>query len=305
MEDSYKATIIGLSAILFWAAIVGLIRSVSDDFGAIGGAALIYTVGSLILLLTRGFPNIREFPRRYLLLGPLLFVSYELCLALSIGFAQSSQQAIEVGMVNYLWPTFTLVATVLFTDQRANAWIVPGFILSMIGIVFVLRGDSGLQLDVIIQNVQSNPLSYGLALLGAFIWAAYSVLTARIADGKDGVTLFFILVALTLWIQYALTDSGALEFTPRATLNLMFAGAAMGLGYAAWNIGILGGNMLILAGASYFVPVFSAVFAALWLQVPLSTSFWIGAALVTAGSVVSWSAVRGAAAGALTSDDRP
>lgn len=294
MQKSVKATLIGLSAILFWAAIVGLIRSVSDSFGAIGGGALIYTVGSLILLVTRGVPTLRAFPRRYLVWGPLLFVSYELCLALSIGFSQSSQQAIEVGMVNYLWPTFTLVATVLFTAQRANGWIVPGFVLSMVGIVFVLRGDSGLQVDAIIQNVQSNPLSYGLALLGAFIWAAYSVVTVRIAKGADGITFFFILVALTLWIQYALTGGGALEFTPRATLNLLLAGAAMGLGYAAWNIGILGGNMIILAGASYFVPVLSAVFAALWLQVPLSTSFWIGAAMVTAGSIVSWMAVRGA-----------
>lgn len=304
MQNTRKATFIGLSAILFWAAIVGLIRSVSDSFGAIGGAALIYTVGSLILLLTRGFPKLREFPKRYLLWGPLLFVSYELCLSLSIGFAQSSQQAIEVGMVNYLWPTFTILAAVMFTQQRANAWIVPGFLLSMLGIVFVLRGDSGLQPDAIIQNVQSNPLSYGLALLGAFIWAAYSVVTARIADGKDGVTLFFILVALTLWIQYALTGGGALEFTPRATLNLLLAGAAMGLGYAAWNIGILGGNMLILAGASYFVPVLSAVFAALWLQVPLSTSFWIGAAMVTAGSVVSWRAVRRPAENSAPIDER-
>lgn len=294
MQNAHKATLVGLTAILFWAAIVGLIRSVSDSFGAIGGGALIYTVGSLILLLTRGFPKLGAFPRRYLFWGPLLFVSYELCLALSIGFSQSSQQAIEVGMVNYLWPTFTLVAAVIFTKDRANGWIVPGFLLSMVGIVFVLRGDSGLNVDAIVQNVQSNPLSYGLALLGAFIWAAYSVVTVRIAEGSDGITLFFMLVALTLWVQYAFTGGGALEFTPRATLNLLLAGAAMGLGYAAWNVGILGGNMLILAGASYFVPVLSAVFAALWLQVPLSVSFWIGAGMVTAGSIISWGAVRAA-----------
>ena len=32
--------------------------------------------------------------------------------------------------------------------------------------------------------------------------------------------------------------------------------SCMGLGYAVWNIGISRGNMTVLAGASYFIPVF-------------------------------------------------
>ena len=40
------ATFLGLLAIALWGTVVGLIRSVSESFGAIGGAALIYTVGS-------------------------------------------------------------------------------------------------------------------------------------------------------------------------------------------------------------------------------------------------------------------
>jgi drug/metabolite transporter (DMT)-like permease len=39
---------------------------------------------------------------------------------------------------------------------------------------------------------------------------------------------------------------------------LGFAAAAMGFGYAAWNVGILHGNVTLLAGASYFIPVLSA-----------------------------------------------
>lgn len=94
MPSRNRATLIGLSGMLAFSAIVGLIHSVSDRFGAVGGAALIYAAASLFLLPSVGFPTLREFPRRYLAWGSLLFVSYELCLSLSIGYADNGRQAI-------------------------------------------------------------------------------------------------------------------------------------------------------------------------------------------------------------------
>jgi len=77
-----------------------------------------------------------------------------------------------------------------------------------------------------------------------------------------------------------------------ALLYLGLAGAAMGFGYAAWNTGILHGHVTILAGASYFVPVLSAVLSALILSTTLPLSFWQGAAMVCAGSVLCWISTR-------------
>lgn len=290
--SSKKATLIGLVAVILWSSIVGLIRSVSESFGAVGGAALIYTVASVFLYFSIGMPRIREFPRRYLAWGSLLFVAYELCLALSIGYADDGRQAIEVGMVNYLWPTFTIVAAILFNGQKTNLWIVPGFALSMLGICWVLGGDQGLDLPGMLRNVRANPLSYGLAFAGAVIWAAYCAVTARMAGGKNGVTLFFILVAGVLWVQYCVTGGGAMSFGIGPAVYLILAAGAMGFGYAAWNVGILHGNVTLLAGASYFIPVFSAALAAMILRTPLSLAFWQGAAMVCLGSILCWIATR-------------
>ena len=88
---------------------VGLIRGVSEGLGAVGGAAAIYSLSGLLLIFTVGFPRIRQIPKGYLLAGSLLFVSYEICLALSLGYAATHHQAIEVGMVNYLWPSLTIL----------------------------------------------------------------------------------------------------------------------------------------------------------------------------------------------------
>ncbi len=290
--SSKQATLIGLSAVALWSSIVGLIRGVSESFGATGGAALIYSVASALLMLTVGPTRVRELPRRYLWIGGALFVSYELCLSLSLGYANNARQAIEVGMVNYLWPTFTLTAAIVFNRQRANALIVPGFLLGVLGVCWVLGGDQGLDPAQMLANVRSNPLSYGLAFLGAVIWAAYCTVTARIADGKNGVTLFFTLTAVSLWIKYALQDNPTMVVSLHSIVLLALAAGAMGFGYAAWNVGILRGNVTVLAGASYFIPVLSAALAAAVLQTPLSLSFWQGACMVCAGSILCWLATR-------------
>jgi drug/metabolite transporter (DMT)-like permease len=292
MKNTNKATLIGLVAIFLWSSIVGLIRSVSDHLGPTGGAAMMYSVASVFLLLSVGLGKPREFPRRYLLWGSLLFVAYELCLALSIGYAHNGRQAIEVGMVNYLWPTFTIVAAILFNRQKANFLIVPGFALSVVGIGWVLGGEQGFDLPGMLDNVRDNPLSYGLAFAGALIWAGYCTVTARIAGGKNGVTLFFMLVSVALWLKYLIAGGGSMVFSPQAVIYLVLAAAAMGFGYAAWNVGILHGNVTVLAGASYFIPVFSAALSTLLLRTPLSLAFWQGAAMVCGGAVLCWLATR-------------
>ncbi|HCA5019699.1 aromatic amino acid DMT transporter YddG [Acinetobacter baumannii] len=287
-----NATLIGLIAVLLWSSIVGLIRSVSESLGATGGAAMMYSVASVFLLISIGFPKISEFPKRYLIWGSLLFVSYELCLALSIGYSNTNRQAIEVGMVNYLWPALTMVAAILFNNQKSNWLVIPGFVIAILGICWVLGGEQGLDLASMLENIKDNPLSYGLAFIGALIWATYCTVTARIANGKNGVTLFFMLTALVLWVKYLVIGGTPMVFNLHAIIYLVLAAAAMGFGYAAWNVGILHGNVTILAGASYFIPVFSAALAAIVLQTPLSMSFWQGAAMVCIGSVLCWLATR-------------
>lgn len=60
------------------------------------------------------------------------------------------------------------------------------------------------------------------------------------------------------------------------------------LGYTAWNIGIIKGNITILVTLSYFSPVISTVISMFILDTQLSTAFWSGVMLVTTGSFVCW-----------------
>lgn len=66
------ATGYGIIAILLWSTIVGLLRSVSESFGPVGGAALVYTLGAIILLLTMGWPKLTLFPKKIFILGNII-----------------------------------------------------------------------------------------------------------------------------------------------------------------------------------------------------------------------------------------
>ncbi|HGE6738772.1 TPA: aromatic amino acid DMT transporter YddG [Serratia marcescens] len=288
-----RATLFGLLAIMLWSSVVGLIRSVSEGLGPIGGAAMIYSVSAVFLLVALGVPKWRRFPRPYLIVGSLLFVSYEICLSLSLGYANTRLQAIEVGMINYLWPCFTVLMALAINGQKAKWWLLPGLLLSLFGIGWIMSGEGGWSPAQMLANVRSNPLSYALAFSGAVIWALYCNLTKKIARGSNGVVLFIALTALALWLKYAFSAESGMQFSAGVTVTLLCAGVAMGAGYAAWNVGILHGNMTLLATVSYFTPVLSAVFAALVLHTSLTASFWQGVAMVTLGSLICWRATRG------------
>ncbi|MGR2599240.1 hypothetical protein ACUX08_26530, partial [Salmonella enterica] len=121
------------------------------------------------------------------IVGSLLFVSYEICLSLSLGYANTRLQAIEVGMINYLWPCFTVLMALALNGQKAKWWLLPGLLLSLFGIGWIMSGEGGWSPAQMLANVRSNPLSYTLAFSGAVIWALYCNLTKKIAQGSNGV----------------------------------------------------------------------------------------------------------------------
>ncbi|WP_225087965.1 aromatic amino acid DMT transporter YddG [Pectobacterium colocasium] len=287
-----RATLTGLLAIMLWSTSVGLIRSLTEALGPIGGAAMIYSTSTLCLLAFYGLPRITTLPRVYLFAGGAMFVCYEIFLSLSIGLADSRMQAIEIGMINYLWPSLTIFFSLFINQQKSRFLLWPGLALSLGGIVWIMKGDNNWTPALLWNNILANPLAYSLAFSAALTWALYCNITKRYGQGKSGVSLFFFITSLVLWIKYALSAESAISFTLPSSLQLLFMGASTALAYSAWNAGIQHGNLTLLATASYFTPVLSTLLAAIWLNITPAISFWQGVAMVTAGSLLCWYATR-------------
>lgn len=290
-EGKTRATLFGLLAIVLWSTLAGLIRTISEQLGPVGGGAMIYTVSALFLLVLVERPRLAGLNWRYMLPAGLLFASYEICLSLSLGYASSREQSIELGMINYLWPSLTVLLAIAINGQKGGAGVYAGVVVALTGIVWLMGGD-GWSPRHMLNNMSSNPLSYGLALSGALIWALYCNITRRYAKDSNGITLFFMLTALLLWVRYLLGEEASMAFTGHNVMLLLLTGAVMGSAYACWNLGIIGGNMTFLATCSYFTPVLSSLFAAMLLNVSLNGSFWQGVIMVCGGSLISWLATR-------------
>ena len=74
----------------------GLVRLVSESFGATLGSALIYTVGGMLLLIVRRPKPISQALRKYLIAGGLMFIAYEASISLSIGDVYKRQSLCRV-----------------------------------------------------------------------------------------------------------------------------------------------------------------------------------------------------------------
>ncbi|MDN3612558.1 aromatic amino acid DMT transporter YddG [Vibrio ostreicida] len=292
MMKQHRFTLCGVLAILLWSSMTGLARTVTEFLGPIGGAASIYTVASLFLVVIMGRPKLSSYSWRYVVIGGGLFVAYEICLVLALALANSRAQAVEMLVINYLWPALTVLMAVSLSPKKTHILVYPAIALAFFGVTWCITGDQEFSFAQIAANVATNPLTYTMAFVGAFLWALYCNLTKRIANGQNPIILFFIMTAVTLWIHYALSDEGALTINLESGGLLLLTGIVMGSGYALWNYAIIGGNMVLLATLSYFTPVLATVISSLILGLVLTETFLQGVVLVTLGSLLCWWVTR-------------
>lgn len=283
-------------AVCFWAFMVSTMRLTSQYFGTLLGPCILYTIASAALWVVRRPRDIKCFPKKYLVIGAILVAFVEIATSQAVGLAANEVQTIEVGIVNYLWPTFTVLLTVISAKGKKTSWlIVPGTVLATGGVICALGGDAGLSISAVVENVSSNPVPYGLILAAASTWACYSVFTPHIAEGHDGLAVFFTATTLALWVLFFANGAPLPESDPGlpGIFTAVFAALALAAGYACWNIGIIYGNMNVLACASYATPILSTLVSVVLLHATLSVPFWFGAAAVAAGSLLSWLATSG------------
>ncbi|MEN8293250.1 aromatic amino acid DMT transporter YddG [Acinetobacter radioresistens] len=290
------ATLIGFSAILQWSTIIGLLKKVSSSIGADLAVLFMYSFSAVLLFALFRIPNLKQIPRKYLFGATALFVVYEICFSYAIALAQNAQQAIEISLVNYLWPSMTILMLILFKELKFNKWVILGLGISLAGVFYIQTGNGAIDLAAVISHMQSNPLSYGLAFIGASLWSLYCVMTKKYSQGHNPITLFFIATSAVLWLKMLVLHpeqfAQIVHIDATTLMYMLMVSTVTGLGYAAWNIGINRGNITMLVTLSYFSPIFSPIMSMWILQTPLSKTFWLGAIMVTLGSFVCWTSTN-------------
>ena len=287
-------TISGFVAIILWSTTVALARSLSEQLGPLTAAAAVYSVSGAIALVhllrsREKRQQISQVPRKYLIGCGVPFLSYMIALFLAIGRATDHQQVLEVGLLNYLWPTLTILLSLIILKKRANLLLIPGTFLALVGIFLVLTQGTYVSWQSILVNLSANPVAYALGLVAAVSWAIYSNLTRRWAEDKrQGMVDLFLPITAIVLIVIALLTESTHTWNVRVLLEVGFLGTVTYIAYWSWDTSMRTGNFVLVTAASYLTPFFSTVVASLYLHVTPTANLWAGCGMLVVGSLLSW-----------------
>jgi len=189
----------------------------------------------------------------------------------------------EAGLVNYLWPLLIVLFSTLLPGERLRAAQVAGACLGFMGLVALTAGRGGLSLD------PGAMPGYVCALIAAFIWAGYSVLSRRFGDVPTDAVAGFCLATAALSLAAHL----AFETTVWPTTAKQWAAvAALGIGpvgaaFYLWDIGVKRGDIRLIGITSYATPVASTLILVLAGYAEPTLSLALACVLIAVGALVA------------------
>jgi drug/metabolite transporter (DMT)-like permease len=287
-----SATVIGLGAIVFWASTVAVSRTATVALGPLTAGALVHLIAGALglgsLALRGRLGELRRVTGRHLLGCGTFFLLYVVCLHLMVGLAADDRQAVELSIINYLWPGLTLVASVPLLGRQARVWLLPGLLLAFGGVVVAKWPEEGFSLASLVDNAAANPAAYLAAAGCALSWPLYSNLNRRWKDDAgEGAVVWFILAAavVTGALRFALGETS--QWTGRALGEVTYLAVFPTLlAYLCWDIGMRQGNQALVAALAYGTPLLSTAISCLWLGVEPGWQLPTASVLVIAGAVV-------------------
>ena len=276
-----KATTIGFIAVLLWALLalftVGsaptpplLLNTLSFGIGGIVGLIWAWVTGS--------FVQMRLVPLRGYIFGALGLFAYHLLYFSALRLAPAA----EAGLIAYLWPLLIVVFSGLLPSERLRSGHVIGALFGFAGAALIITGGgTGLSGDYI--------EGYLLALLAAFTWASYSVLSRLVGTAPTASVAIFCLAtsALSLPLHFVFEET-LLPETALGWASIVGLGLGpVGFAFYVWDIGCKQGDIQLLGTSSYAAPLLSTLVLILaGFAAPSMTLLW-AALLITGGALIA------------------
>lgn len=290
-------TLAGCVALVLWSTTFGLTRVLTEALGTFTAIAFTHGIAGLlgmaVLLARRGtLRRTLRLPSPYLFGCGGLFVLYMISVNVAVGFSTTREQAVEVSIINYLWPSFTVLFSVIVLRRRAKLWLGAGILLALLGIFVMLQSGSGVSLSGFAERFAANGLPYVLAFIAAASWGLYSVLSHKLG-GEGGAVPFFLLVSAAIMACVRMLVSETTQWSPAVVGPLIYMAVLPGwLAYSLWDVAMRRGRIVLVAVLSYLTPILSAVISCVVLRVRPGWALAAACALVVVGAVISKASVQ-------------
>jgi drug/metabolite transporter (DMT)-like permease len=170
---------------------------------------------------------------------------------------------LQANLVNYLWPLLmVLLAPVLIPGTRLTRWHVIGAVLGFIGAVVAIT--DGRLPDRHALGGSEAAWGYAAALLSAFIWATYSLMSRRLRQAglafpTPAIGLFCLSSGIAALACHALLEA-RYDFTKADVLPMTaLAIGPMGAAFFLWDAALVRGDARTIATLAYLTPVLSTM----------------------------------------------
>jgi drug/metabolite transporter (DMT)-like permease len=176
-----------------------------------------------------------------------------------------------------------VVGSALMPGERLGWHHVAGALLGLAGTALIITRGGGLAFDA------RYAFGYGAAVVCAFTWSGYSLLSRRFSAVPTTIVTWFcaataVLSALChLMLEQTVWPEGATQWLAVAGLGLMPVGAA----FYAWDHGVKRGNIQVLGAASYAAPLLSTLILIAAGRTPATATIIAACLLITAGAALA------------------
>jgi drug/metabolite transporter (DMT)-like permease len=190
--------------------------------------------------------------------------------------------AVEVNLINYLWPLFVvLLSPVFLKGYRLRGHHILGAVAGLLGAGVIVTGGA------LHFNLNSAP-GYGYAAVAAVIWASYSLLIKRYQPLPDSLVSGFCLsaglLALGLFWLSKPPYPQAWILTRQEWINVILIGIGPhGIAFVTWNLALKHGDPRVIGSFSYLIPLLSTLILVITGTGRLNAVSWVGMILIVAG----------------------
>ena len=281
---SFKATLIGGTAVLLWATLA-LLTSLSGTTPPFQLTAMAFSIAFLIgvILWRRQGGSVWQhlrLPGRVWALGIFGLFGYHFFYFMALRHAP----AVEASLIAYLWPLLIVFFSALLPGERLRWFHLAGALIAFAGAALLVTKGKRLSFEA------QYGWGYLAALVCALTWSSYSLLSRRFGaiptnavGGFCGATAVLALLCHLLFEQ-TVWPTG-LEWLAILLLGL----GPVGVAFFTWDYGVKRGNIKVLGAFSYAAPLLSTLLLIgfglaepSWL-LALACVFIVGGAVLAAG----------------------
>ena len=279
--------ITALVTIMIWGTTFISTKILLADFTPIEILFFRFFLGLLVLIII--------YPKRLKIKDKkqeILFAAAGLCgiclYYLLENIALTYTMASNVGVIISVAPFFTAVLSHVFlkTEEKLKPQFVVGFVVAMIGICLISFNGNELEL---------NPIGDILAIVAAFVWAVYSLLTRKISGygyNTIQITRRIFAYGILFIIPFLFVFDFSLDVQkfvkPEYALNLIYLGlGASALCFVTWNYAVKVLGAVKTSVYIYIVPVITVVTSVIVLKEEVTWMATVGIGLTLIGLFLS------------------